>query len=66
MKNPSMLPAVVKPSCIFFSPLSSLDSVSHHAEPSCGFLWRAELPLPMPFHPFGFRNSQYRLTVSHG
>jgi hypothetical protein len=36
--------AVVKPSCILFSPLSSLGAVSHRAELSCGFLWRAALP----------------------
>jgi hypothetical protein len=58
--------AVVKPSCILFSPLSSLGAVSHRAGSSCGFLWRAALPLPMPFYPFGFRNRPYRLTISYG
>jgi hypothetical protein len=48
--------AVVKPSCLFFSPRYFLDTVSHRAEPPCGFLWRAALPLPMPLYRFGFRN----------
>jgi len=48
--------AVVKPSCLFFSPRYFLDTVSHRAEPPYGFLWRAALPLPMPLYRFGFSN----------
>src|SRR5215470_14902816 len=48
--------AVVKLSCLFFSPRYFLDTVSHRAEPPYGFLWRAALPLPMPLYRFGFSN----------
>lgn len=63
-----MLPLLSSPLAYFFLPF--LLWVLYYivqGQPAVSFgAWRAALPLPMPFYPLGFRNRQYRLTVSYG